>query len=144
MTTSTDETTPVQPEETVLTRSQSIQQAVAYRVVDLFPSTRDAVIAKRAQIEADAQALLLSQAIDKLDDLYKNLRKIDRPDQVLLDRAGKQVGPGTYSADRTKEIKKLEEQIAKGESALETAWGDPAALTVDKLPKFDKLKEFLK
>lgn len=113
---------------------KTLQQMVAERIEKSTEAVREQFVEAKAQAERNSRADALAAAYDTLDKLSKELSKIDRPDVITTDRAGKQLGEGTYTKKRADQIKKTEEIIAKWDSALAMAWdGD-----------FKKLRELLK
>lgn len=112
--------------------SSAIQTQLAAAIAEAAPSVVPAVIKTLVTKEVDRRAALLLSAIDLATSLKRDFTKINRGDITpALNAAGQPVGEALFTKGRLAEIKKLNEKIAKVETAIEAATSDT--------PNYDKL-----
>ena len=99
---------------------QTIRDAVASGLENLSGRTREQVVEHFAQIEADRRAKAIITALDKLNDLEDQLKRV-KPAPIGFDESGSPIGTPVFSKDQTEQRKKLSEQIEKLTKALDKA-----------------------
>jgi hypothetical protein len=80
----------------------------------------DRIVEVLTEREVQARVDLLDSALKKRAEAQKELRKLERPDQVAYDADGK-VTAESFSKARADEVKKAREQAQKLEGAITTA-----------------------
>lgn len=113
---------------------KTIQQAVAEKLTDFNPLLFNAVADKLAGFEIQKRIELLSKAIQKQEQLDKDLKKIDKNDVVTFAAGNKQEA---MSKARFDEINKAKEKVQKLTKAIETC------LTENNQDSYTKLTETL-
>ncbi len=98
----------------------TIREAVAEKIANIGPRTREQVIEHFAKIEADRQAAILVKGLTALDTAEASLEKVDKPDQLSYNQDGT-IASQAYSLNRINEIKKAKEKIEKITSAITLA-----------------------
>lgn len=97
-----------------------LKAKVAERLATAGATVKDAVVDHLYKEELDRRTNAALKAVSKLEDLEKQLRKANKPDQVQYDGEGKEVS-SSYSKAVVDELKKLREEKAKYEGALNKA-----------------------
>lgn len=118
----------IQASAVAKTLKQSVADSLAASGQETFDRVRDYLVEEELKRRAD----LLLKGLAKKSELERDIRKV-KPDQQSFDATNKLVSE-SYSKGKAEELKRLKEQLAKIEKALE------AALNFEK-PCFDKLGE---
>jgi len=71
--------------------------------------------------EIDKRSEAVVKVLDLISQEEKELKKIDRPDNMVYDRTGKAVGEGTYSKGRLEAIQKIVKRIEKLKNSVNKA-----------------------
>lgn len=96
------------------TEIKTLREKVAENVAALGPNIEAAVIAARVEAIMKKRIDTVSRAMDILDKLSVEKRKVDRPDtQALFDSEGKEVVPAAYNDKTLKAVKEVQERISK-------------------------------
>jgi hypothetical protein len=103
--------------EEVKKASRNFWTMVRAEVEQKSPEVKSAVLSHYVEAEINGRVQRAVLAIKTLGDLDKRLRKL-RPDQEQYDASGKLVSE-TYSKAKLEERRKVEEQQARIETALE-------------------------
>jgi SMC interacting uncharacterized protein involved in chromosome segregation len=107
--------------------SVDIKKKVAERLVELAPSVAGVVVETLAQKENGRRIEAFLDVVDKLDNATKELRKI-KPDNVQYDANDIEIS-ASYSKELVEKRKKLKDQIAKFEKAIEATEAEPRDFT---------------
>jgi hypothetical protein len=114
----------------------TLQMKVAERVTELAPTILDQAVDVLAQKEIARAVDIVTQGINKLDELSKELKKIDKPDVNNYDGDGNLIGE-SWTKGRLDQRKKLIDRIAKLERVVsKAATGDKEA--INQVPKLLK------
>lgn len=97
----------------------TITSVVAERLAQISPQVNERVIEHLVNVELEKRSNAIVSGLENLRGLQNDLKKI-KPDQVSVDENGNEVS-ATYSKSKFEERKKLLEQIAKVEKALDLA-----------------------
>lgn len=97
---------------------KTIHEAVAIKIQGCGEAVINTVVDKLAQIEIDKRISIVTMAFNKIEDLKKELKKIDRNDNITyID--GKKVE--SMTSKRFDEIEKMKQTIVETESKLKIA-----------------------
>lgn len=114
----------------------TLQMKVAERVTELSPTILDQAVDVIAKKEIDCAVDIVTQGIAKLDELTRDLKKIDKPDVNNYDAEGTLIGE-SWTKGRLDQRKKLNDRIAKLEKVVSrAATGDKDA--INQVPKLLK------
>jgi hypothetical protein len=100
-----------------------VKALVANRLVQLAPSVSEAVVDQLAGKEHSRRISAFLVVVDELDKATKELRKV-KPDNVQYNKDGSEAS-ATYSKATLDAMKKLEEQIAKYNKAIDATEAEP-------------------
>lgn len=98
----------------------SVHMKVADGISALAPSVEEAVVDTLVEREKKRRAAAIVQVFDKRDVLLNDLNKI-RPKNDRFTEEGKPIGEPSFNKDDTEKRKKLKDQIAKCENAINKA-----------------------
>ncbi len=99
--------------------TESINLKVGAKIVELAPTVETKVIEALAERELTKRVTALTNAIDGLDKLEKQLKRLG-PDLIAFDDKGAKTSEG-FSKARVEERKKLQDQINKWTNAINKA-----------------------
>lgn len=98
----------------------NIKEAVAEKLKNLGPRTREAVVEHFAAEQAGKQAAAIIAGLGKLDQLTKDRYKI-KPTYIGFDAQGKPVGEPIFQKEQLDQLKKIDEQLEKLNKAIDKA-----------------------
>lgn len=98
----------------------SVQIKVAETILSIAPKVEDKVVGVLVERELAKRSTALVQVMDKLVDLEKDLKKLDRPDQKSYDNSGK-VLTETYSKGLVDNVAKAKQKVEKHTKAINKA-----------------------
>lgn len=99
-----------------------LKALIASKLATLAPQVTEAAIMVLAEAEHQRRVKAFTAAVQQVIDTERELKKIERPDQILYGADGKPTQEG-YSKTRLDDIAKKKAQIAKIIKALEAADG---------------------
>ncbi len=101
----------------------SISEKLAKRLAEFGPAdTQRKVEDMRYSKTTDQRAEMLSKAVDIIDKMEFDLRKLERtPDHITRDISGKVLSEG-FTDKKFEEIKRLREKVEKAHKAFEKGW----------------------
>lgn len=126
-----DNTTP----STATVEKPTVQAVVAERIQQSGPKVREIVIDAITSVEIGKRVETIAKAVKAQDELDKNLKKINRPDNTSYDGQGNKIE--TTSSSRYQEIQKAKEKLTNLTKALD------AALDTNTAEAYTKLSEIL-
>lgn len=100
-------------------QTPTVQQVIAERISQSGTKVRETVIDKLAQVEIDKRVELVNKAIKKVEELEKELKKIDRADGANYTKTGERVE--VMSESRYKDIQKAKEKLSGLTKVVDTA-----------------------
>jgi len=115
--------------------NKTIQEAVAEKITKSGEDVANVVIDKLAEVEVSKRVDLVLKSVQKLEQIEKDFKKIDKNDVTTYVGGAPQEA---MSKARFDEIKKGKEKIAKLSNAID------AALTGNNVDSYNKLAETLK
>lgn len=99
--------------------SHGVALAVAQQIAQAAPAILDKVVTQLAAVEIEKRATALAAAVNSAVATKRELYKV-KPDIVAYDESGKETS-ANWSKAKLEEKKKLEEKLAKIDSAIEKA-----------------------
>lgn len=103
-----------------MTDKMSVREKIAEQLANITPSVVDQVVETVATRETNKRAEAIVKVIDKLDQAEKEMKKLERPDQVFYDIDGK-VDVAVFSEGRKNERQKKAKLIERLNSAITKA-----------------------
>ena len=98
----------------------SVREKIADQLANIAPSVIDQVVESVVMREANKRAEAIVKVIDKLDDAEKEMKKLDRPDQVFYNAEGT-VDVAVFSEGRKNERVKKGKLIERLTNAITKA-----------------------
>jgi hypothetical protein len=100
----------------------SVQTKIAEALSAISGEVEDKVVETFVDREVEKRSTAMVMAIEKVSKFVDDLKKIDRPDNVVYDADGQVIESfSTFSKKRTDERKKLNDQINKLTNAINKA-----------------------
>lgn len=98
----------------------SVRDKIADRFAKISQEVEVQVVDNMVEREIDKRADAIVKVVEKIEIEEKNLKKIDKPDQVQFGRDGKPISE-TFSKNRLDEIEKSKKKIEKMAAAIDKA-----------------------
>lgn len=102
--------------------SVAIRADVATALENSGTKVRTIVVEQLAKAEIDKRTTSVMKVLDKIDEKNKEMRKAEGAGTSSFDAAGVAVGSPVYTKQQVEDMKKIRENIAKLQKALEVAF----------------------
>lgn len=104
--------------------SLQVRADVAEALAQSGQQIRTLVISDLTQTEIAKRKVAVLKVLSKVDEAYKELRKQESQGERKFDLAGTPIGEPSFTKAQLGEIKKVKEEVAKLQAALEKAFSD--------------------
>lgn len=114
-------TTPEIPPPAAISGASAILADVSTRVKDAKGEVQERLVKALVEKELELRVGLLDKAVQKRQELYVALRKLEKPDVEYFTADGTPVGQGSYSKNRLNELKTAREALEKQDKVIGAA-----------------------